>query len=65
VARLSARVSSEAKRGWDEFCETHGVSFSAMVEASGLLIGDHGEALQNIQVIDLARKIDRERLRRG
>lgn len=67
MRRVSARISDEAKRGWDRFLESHGVTFTAMVEASGLLLDEsRGELLSdNETVVDLARRIDRERAERS
>lgn len=65
VRRLSARVSDDAKAGWDALCDTYGVTYSAVMEATGLLLNQRVTPLHDPdEVIELARKIDRERLRR-
>jgi hypothetical protein len=66
VERLSARVSPEAKKAWLAFCEAHGVTFTAMVEASGLLLSERGGRMleDNATAVDLARKITTERFKR-
>ena len=64
VRRVSARLSEEAGAGWDAFTESNGVSFSALLEATGLLIYRGKPAVHSDEVIDLARQIDRERAKR-
>lgn len=66
VRRVSARLTNESGRGWDDFLEHHGVTFSAVIEATGRLLGEHqGRALVDAQdVVELARLIDRERFKR-
>ncbi len=61
---MAARVSDEAKAGWDRFCDANGVTFSALLEATGLLIYQGKPAVHSDEVIELARAIDRERARR-
>lgn len=62
--RLSARVTFEAKRGWLTFCETHGVTFTGLMEAAGKLMDSGSMTMHSSEVIDLARKIDFERAKR-
>ena len=64
MRRLSARVSDEAAEGWATFVEFNGVSFSALLEATGRLIYQGKPAVHSDEVIELARQIDRERAKR-
>lgn len=64
VRRLSGRVSDEAYGGWRKFCDLHGVSFTAVLEAFGRTIAE-GRTPMEAEVVDLARKIDRERSERS
>lgn len=66
IERLSARVSPEAKRGWLTFCHRQGVTFTAMVEASGLMLdaAQGGLLPDNADVVELARSIAFQRAKR-
>lgn len=66
VRRLSARVSDEARRGWDKLLDRHGVSFTAVIEATGRALDERDGKLvyEPDDVIEVARSIDRERFKR-
>jgi hypothetical protein len=64
VRRLSARVSDEAWNGWGRFSDANGVSFTAVIEAAGRILAGGAKVLEQNAVVELARKIDRERTRR-
>ena len=36
---LTAKISEEAANGWRDFCEMHGISVSALLEAAGEAAG--------------------------
>jgi hypothetical protein len=64
VRRLSARVTEDAGRGWDFICETNGVTYSAVVEATGRLLYERRAFVTPDEVVELTRKIDHERTKR-
>lgn len=58
-------MSDEAREGWARLCEQHGISFTAVVEATGrMLLEGRGALADPVEVIALARKIDHERSQR-
>lgn len=59
---LHARLTDEARDGWDDFCAKHGVSVTAMAEAIGQWFALDPEPSTN--VLEMARAIDVERRRR-
>lgn len=63
MARVSARVSDEARRGWERAATVNGCTFSALVEALGLALHEHQWEVPP-DVVERARKIDRERYSR-
>lgn len=65
--QLKARVSDEADRGLTEFCDSQGVSFTALIEAAGQFLDTHPSYRPSAAVaemVEMARVIDRERGRR-
>lgn len=55
--------------GWLEYCDTHGVSLTAMMDALGHVLGEaayaaKGEYPRLAQAAELARRIDASRRRR-
>lgn len=67
VRRVSARISDEARRGWDKLCNRHGVSFTAIIEATGRALDERdGKLVYEVdEVVEVARRIDRERFKRS
>lgn len=63
MARLSARVSDDAKRGWDRKAAEHGCTFTALIEALGLGFDGRTVGLPE-ELVEQARRIDRERFSR-
>lgn len=60
-------MTEDAKRGWIVFTEMHGVTFTATIEATGLLLDQNaGRLIYDVDaIVELARKIDRERYKRS
>ena len=63
MARVSARVSDESRRGWERATFAHGCTFSALVEALGLALDERGWD-PPADVVERAQQIDRERFSR-
>jgi len=63
MQRLSARVSDNARRGWDRAAVGHGVTFTALIEAMGLAMDERGWDVPD-ELVDRARQIDRDRFSR-
>ena len=57
---MSARVSEEARHGWDRAETRHGCSFTALVEALGLALEDRSWEVPE-EIARQALQIDRER----
>ena len=60
--RVTLRLSERARTGWERVCLAHGVSMTALAEAMGEELFEHGVTtdLQRA-VIERARQIDMER----
>lgn len=60
---LSAKISSESATGWRNFCFTHGITLTAMLEVAGTeLSKETNPPIEARRVmIEKAREIDRER----
>ena len=63
MQRLSARVSDNARRGWDRATTRHGSTFTALIEALGLAL-DEGEWDVPDEFVAEAQRIDRDRFSR-
>lgn len=63
MERLSARVSDEARRGWDQAIGRHGCTFTALIEALGLALAEGGWE-PTAAIVARAQEIDRERFSR-
>jgi hypothetical protein len=63
MQRLSARVSDDARHGWDRAVTAHGTTFTALVEALGQLLAERGWEVPP-EVVERAQRIDRERFSR-
>lgn len=65
---IRARVTEESFEGWRRFCDFHGITTSALVEALGLLLQERtgAEDLSHytVRIVGHAREIDAERRRR-
>lgn len=57
-------MSDDAGAGWDRFVEANDVPFSALIEATGRLMHQGKTVLESPEVVELARKIATERLKR-
>jgi len=57
---LHVRVSDEAYRGFVGFANESGVTVTALLEAGGLLLGHAGAEPTIGDLVDLARRVDRE-----
>lgn len=60
---MTVRLSEEAKRGWDLVCRRHGVNMTALMEAFGLEMLEHGldSEPQTNRIVERARQIEAER----
>jgi hypothetical protein len=63
MQRVSARVSDDARRGWDAATTRHGCTFTALVEALGVMLAERGWDVP-VEVVERAQHIDRERFSR-
>ena len=63
MQRLSARVSDNARRGWDRASSRHGCTFTALIEALGLAV-DERQWDVPAEVVERAQQIDRDRFSR-
>jgi hypothetical protein len=63
MQRLSARVSEDARRGWDRATVQHGATLTALIEALGLAMVERSWDVPD-EVAELAQRIDRERFSR-
>lgn len=69
MAYIRARVTEESFEGWREFCDLHGITISAFVEALGERLAEATGSHDIISdaataVVGRAREIDAERRRR-
>lgn len=60
VERVSARLSEDARNGWDRAVVTTGSSFTALIEAIGLALHERSLELP-AEVVERANRIDLER----
>ena len=61
---VSAKISAEAAEGWRRFCESNGVSLTAMIEVAGIsLAGESTPPVvpERIRMVEQARMIDIQR----
>lgn len=58
--QMAARVTAEASRGWEQLLATHRVTFSAIIEATGLELYEGREPVY-ATVMERAAAIDRQR----
>ena len=60
---LSAKISSESAAGWREFCHTHGITLTAMLEVAGLELGKEANPpiSARLRMVENAREVDRNR----
>lgn len=61
---VTVRMSRDCRRGWDKACQRYGVTLTALVEAIGCDLLDHGGTTSKDRgpaLIERAREIDRER----
>lgn len=63
VPRISAMLSDDARRGWETFCDAHGITLSGLLEAAGRIMDERG-SLTVDAVVWRAREVDRERAQR-
>lgn len=70
VPNVRARVTDESLAGWRGLCDEAGVSMSALIEATGLMLGkwvrESGGEMTAMMAegVALAREIDADRRRR-
>lgn len=68
VQERKARLSDRASDGIDAVLDRQGITFTAMIEAVGVMMADGhwtDDSPQAARVFELARQIQRERLRRS
>lgn len=62
MPQLTAKLSREAKAGWDALSREHGATVTGMVEAIGRLANRSGPVIPSTaDVAAMARSIDQER----
>jgi hypothetical protein len=60
--QVTTRISLDARRGWDRGCLAGGVTMTALMEAIGLELLEHGVRSDvGHEVVERARQIDLER----
>lgn len=59
---IQAYLSDEARAGWEQLAETHGVSVTALIEAAGLALAKTPKAGE--KWVAAARRTDAARRRR-
>ena len=58
---LTAKISTESARGWKDFCNSNGISLTAMIEVAGLELAQETNpptVQARISMIEKARAID-------
>ncbi len=61
---ISAKISTKSFDGWKAFCDSNGVSVTAMIEVAGIVLGAESNppsVVERIQMVETAREIDIER----
>lgn len=59
-SKPTPRLSGDARAAWDRVEQAHGVSFTGLIEALGLLLHDGSWTVPS-EVVDRARVVDHER----